>query len=123
MDAIDQLDAPMIIYTADHGDMQNAHGLMAKGPAMYEEITHVPFLIKGGPFRNRRIQTPVSHIDILPDNHGVFRHEEAPDAGGTELVTSPLGSCAAMRWGSNPHARIQNGCFLSNEVRKTVFSF
>lgn len=66
MDAIDQLDAPMIIYTADHGDMQNAHGLMGKGAAMYEEITHVPFLIKGGPFRNRRIQTPVSHIDILP---------------------------------------------------------
>lgn len=66
LDALDELDAPMILYTADHGDMQNAHGLMAKGPAMYEEITHVPFLIKGGPFVNRRIKTPVSHIDLLP---------------------------------------------------------
>ncbi len=66
LDAIDALKDPMIIYTADHGDMQNAHGLMAKGPAMYEEITHVPYIIKGGPFRNRNITTPVSHIDILP---------------------------------------------------------
>lgn len=66
LDEIDSLEDPMIIYTADHGDMQNAHGLMSKGAAMYEEITHIPFLIKGGPFKKRHIKTPVSHIDILP---------------------------------------------------------
>ena len=66
LDAVDTLADPLVIYTADHGDMQNAHGLMAKCAAMYEEITHVPFLVKGGPFQNRRIKTPVSHIDLLP---------------------------------------------------------
>lgn len=57
---------PMLIYTADHGDMMMSHGLMAKGAAMYDEITKVPYIIKGGPFVNRDITTPVSHVDLLP---------------------------------------------------------
>ena len=61
-----ELDNPMIIYTADHGDMMKAHGLMAKGPCMYQEIINVPYIIKGGPFMNRNIDTPVSHVDLLP---------------------------------------------------------
>lgn len=67
LDAIDEkLDNPLIIYTADHGDMMNAHGLMAKGPCMYQEIVNVPYIIKGGPFVNRTVDIPVSHVDLLP---------------------------------------------------------
>lgn len=67
MDVIDkELDNPLIIYTSDHGDMMMAHGLMAKGAAMYDEITNVPLLIRGGPFTDREITAPVSHIDLLP---------------------------------------------------------
>ena len=57
----------MIIYTSDHGDMLHSHGLFAKGPAPYEEITHIPLIIK-----NRLVQPgsrhgyPVSHIDLVP---------------------------------------------------------
>lgn len=64
--AENELTAPLIIYTADHGDMMMAHGLMTKGAAMYNEITNVPLLMKGGPFNNRTISTPVSHVDLLP---------------------------------------------------------
>ena len=62
----EKLDHPLIIYTSDHGDMMNAHGLMAKGPCMYQEIVNVPYIIKGGPFMNRSVDTPVSHVDLLP---------------------------------------------------------
>lgn len=70
---IDALDAQcpentVVIFTSDHGDMLGAHGMHSKGPAMYDEITRIPFII-----RNPRLhqpgkvdRTPVSHIDLLP---------------------------------------------------------
>ena len=57
---------PMIIYTSDHGEMLLSHKLMGKGPAMYNEITKIPFLIKGEGFDKGVSKTTVSHIDILP---------------------------------------------------------
>jgi uncharacterized sulfatase len=57
-----------IIFTSDHGEMMGAHQLTGKGPAMYEEITHIPFIIappdgvEGGVVNH----TLVSHIDVLP---------------------------------------------------------
>ena len=40
------MDNTWIIYTSDHGDFLHSHCLSGKGPAMYEEITHVPFIVK-----------------------------------------------------------------------------
>src|SRR5205823_5983709 len=47
LDAVDRF-APgaMVIYTSDHGDFLESHHLTSKGPAMYEEITRVPFLVR-----------------------------------------------------------------------------
>jgi arylsulfatase A-like enzyme len=40
------LDNTIIIYTADHGDMMGAHGLFTKGVTPYEEVYHVPLLVR-----------------------------------------------------------------------------
>lgn len=57
-----------VILTSDHGEMCGAHQLWGKGPAMYEEITRVPFIIQQptGHAASMENPTPVSHIDILP---------------------------------------------------------
>ncbi|MEI6502056.1 MAG: sulfatase-like hydrolase/transferase, partial [Armatimonadota bacterium] len=36
----------LVIYTSDHGDAMASHCLWAKGPAMYDEITRVPLLVR-----------------------------------------------------------------------------
>jgi uncharacterized sulfatase len=69
IDAVDRLhpDDTMIIYTSDHGDQFGAHGLMSKGPMMYDETCSIPFIVRlpGGP--TGRVSTAtVSHVDILP---------------------------------------------------------
>ena len=58
----------MVIYTSDHGDMLGAHRLLQKGPAMYEEITRVPFIVQLPGSRRCGVKDHalVSHIDILP---------------------------------------------------------
>lgn len=69
IDAVERLHGndTLIIYTSDHGDMLGAHGLRSKGPMMYEEITHVPFIVKvpGGP-KGAVSDAVVSHLDVLP---------------------------------------------------------
>jgi len=39
-------DDTVVILTSDHGDMCGSHGLRSKGPFVYEEIMHVPFVAK-----------------------------------------------------------------------------
>ena len=61
----------IIIYTSDHGDMLYSHSLTSKGPAMYEEITHIPLIIKGFG-ENRTDPYPVSHINLAPTVMDIF---------------------------------------------------
>jgi uncharacterized sulfatase len=67
LDKVEELGLePMIIYTADHGDMLLSHGIAGKGCAMYEEITNIPLIIsvKGQTLPGSDV--PVSHLDLLP---------------------------------------------------------
>jgi len=56
----------LIIYTSDHGVFLNSHRLADKGPAMYDEITRVPFIVRwpGHTPRNSVNEHLVSHIDV-----------------------------------------------------------
>jgi uncharacterized sulfatase len=69
LDTVDRY-APdaLVIYTSDHGDMLMSHSLSGKGPAMYEEIVHIPLLVRwpGHSPSGAVCPHPVSHIDIVP---------------------------------------------------------
>jgi len=58
----------LVIYTSDHGDFLKSHRLSGKGPAAYDEITKIPFIIKcrGITEPGQSYGYPVSHIDITP---------------------------------------------------------
>ena len=78
MDAVDKhhADDTIIIFTSDHGEMMGSHGLWSKGPLMYEEATHVPFIMRGaGIPAGSTSDALVSHIDIVPT---VFDYLEKP---------------------------------------------
>lgn len=61
----------VIIYTSDHGDMMYSHSLIAKGPAMYNEITNIPFIVKG--YGKGLVDSnPISHINIAPTVFEIF---------------------------------------------------
>jgi uncharacterized sulfatase len=68
-DAIDaHAPGALTVYTADHGDMMCSHSLYWKGPAMYDEITRVPFIVRwpGVVPAGSVCAHPVSHIDLAP---------------------------------------------------------
>jgi uncharacterized sulfatase len=77
-----------VIFTSDHGDMLGAHRLAGKGPAMYEEITHIPLIIEqpggvGGPVTHAAL---TSHIDLLPTLLELAGQPVPPILEGQSLV-------------------------------------
>lgn len=69
IEAIDRY-APeaLVIYTSDHGDLLHSHCLTNKGPAMYEEVTRMPFIVRwpGQAPAGATSRGLVSHIDVAP---------------------------------------------------------
>lgn len=87
-----------IIFTSDHGDMLGAHQLMGKGPAMYEEITHVPLIIEPpGGCVGRSVSTPVTHVDLLPTMLELAGLDVPPILEGESLVPQLQGEENADR--------------------------
>ena len=59
-------DNTIIVYTSDHGDMMGSHRLVAKG-VMFEEAIRVPMMVRlPGQRDPRRIEGPVSQVDVVP---------------------------------------------------------
>lgn len=69
VDSIDQhADDALVIYTADHGSPLQSHRLNTKGPAVYDPIARIPFIVRhrGKVEAGSTNNNPISHIDITP---------------------------------------------------------
>jgi arylsulfatase len=67
LEASGQADRTIVVLTTDHGDMDGAHQLHAKGAVAYREQNHVPLIVAhpalaGG----TRCAAMTSHVDIAP---------------------------------------------------------
>ena len=89
LDAIDKnTQDALVIYTSDHGDFLHSHGLSGKGPAMYEEITNVPFIVRwpGTAPAGAVSSSLVSHIDLVPTVMDVFGLDRPAILEGKSMV-------------------------------------
>lgn len=61
-------ESTFVVFTSDHGDYQGDHGLMAKSPALYDDLVRVPLILRWpGQIDSGRIDDRfASHIDLLP---------------------------------------------------------
>lgn len=78
LDSSGQTDDTLVIYTSDHGESAGAHGLWFKH-LMNEESVRVPLLLAGPEIAHDVIDTPVSHIDLVPTLLAAARIE-SPDS-------------------------------------------
>lgn len=57
----------IVIVTADHGEFLGDHGLLFKGPMLYDSLTRVGFVCAGpGIERGRVVRDVVSTVDVAP---------------------------------------------------------
>ena len=67
LDASGLADRTIITLTADHGDLDGAHQLHAKGAASYREQNHVPLIICHPAYAGgKRCPAVTSHLDLAP---------------------------------------------------------
>lgn len=63
----DLLETTLIVVTSDHGEEFYEHGSFLHGITQYQEVLHVPLLIRGpGVPAGSRFDEPVSLVDVMP---------------------------------------------------------
>ncbi len=65
---VGRYDNSLIIVVADHGETFSEHGLFSHGPWLYEELLHVPLIIRfpGGANSGAVVDTLASTVDFFP---------------------------------------------------------
>lgn len=108
-------DNTIVIFVSDHGDMMGERGLYYK-KTFFEWAIRVPLIIWAPKrFRAKRIETPVSLLDILPTFHDLG-HGKAEDI----LATDGL-SLVSLLDGGAITPRVIAGEFLAEGVFDPTF--
>ena len=80
-------DNDLVIFTADHGEEFFEHGGFEHGHTLYDEILHVPLIIKGNGFAPGEVdKRTVSTIDIFPTVLEFFDIPVRDDLNGFSLL-------------------------------------
>lgn len=87
--AAGQWQRTLFILVADHGEEFNDHGAYIHGQSLYQELIHVPLLIKlpDAAHAGQRVAHPVSLVDLMPTIMDVLgRPDLLHGARGTSLM-------------------------------------
>ncbi len=80
----------VVCFTVDNGEQLGQHAMYQK-MEMYEPAIRIPWVMKGVNIRAQTIDTPVSHLDVLPTLLVLLGLAIPPDADGyalTEVLTT-----------------------------------
>jgi len=111
-------DRSLIVVTSDHGDAFMEHGFISHSAAPYEELVHVPLLVKlpGGRHAGRRVEEQVRLIDLFPtilDVLGVPIPRRVSGCSLTPLLTGgerrSSGVGAPCSWAVTEIAEVEDG--------------
>ena len=81
------MEAVLLVVTSDHGEEFLDHGDVLHGHTVYQELLHVPLLMRGpGVPRGRRVSAPVSLVDVVPTVLGVLESPVPPGVEGVDLA-------------------------------------
>jgi uncharacterized sulfatase len=115
-------DDALVVITADHGEALFEHGQLGHEPALYDELVHIPLLMRppGGLSEKRVIDAQAQHIDIAPtildyadipapaSYQGISLREliDKNDSGvtGNRVAVSEVASTAAVPGSIEPDA-------------------
>jgi uncharacterized sulfatase len=97
----------LLLYTSDHGVFLESHRLTDKGPAMYDEITRVPFLVRwpGHAPEGARSKSLVSHIQLSATLMEYFGYDAPKTLEGGSILplfenpAQSLNDVVYLEWG------------------------
>lgn len=84
-------DDTVFVLTSDHGEGFNEHGYYFHGQTLYNEVLHVPLLIHVPGWNERKVDGPVSLLDVAPTLLDLFEISIPADFEGKSLVSAMMG--------------------------------
>ncbi|QDG50634.1 hypothetical protein FIV42_07780 [Persicimonas caeni] len=84
-------DDSVLVITSDHGEGFNEHGYFFHGQTLYNEIINVPLIIRVPGWHNRKVEGPVSLVDVAPTLLELFGVTIPQEFQGVSLVETMLG--------------------------------
>lgn len=87
----------VVVVTADHGEEFFEHGGIGHGTSLYEELLHVPLIIKAPGTAPRRVRDLVQSIDIYPTVLDLAKGKPAEAISGRSLGPLMRGESGAPR--------------------------
>jgi arylsulfatase A-like enzyme len=90
-------DNTLVLFTADHGEMMGAHGMMSKG-RFYEESARVPLVVRWpGHVKTGRTKALAQMADVYPTIVEAIGGELSPGRFAKSLLPVATGKAAAVR--------------------------
>lgn len=89
--AEDLYDDVVFVLTSDHGEGFNEHGFYFHGQTLYNEVLHVPLLMRVPGWNPREVKGPVSLTDVAPTLLELFDIAIPPEFIGYSMVDVMLG--------------------------------
>ncbi|MBA2663915.1 MAG: sulfatase [Bradymonadaceae bacterium] len=87
-------DDAIFVITSDHGEAFNEHGHYFHGNTLYNEVIKVPLIVRVPGWFSRRVEGPVSIIDIAPTLLDLFKATIPAEFEGVSLTDVMLGRSA-----------------------------
>lgn len=97
LDRDDLRDETMVVIFSDHGEEFWDHGSVLHAHTLYQEILHVPFLVRLPGIAGRSVVERVSLIDTVPTIMEALEHPVAPALKGASLMPLIRGEEVAER--------------------------
>lgn len=115
----------LFIVLSDHGEELGEHGDWFHDQSVYDELMHVPLLIKlpGGALAGTRVGDRVSLVDVLPTILDAVGQEPCAGCRGTSLLEVLDGTAASRSWvESGPGVRLNRSGYYrpARELRGDV---
>jgi len=87
LEKVDLAETTTVIVTSDHGEAFGEHESLLHGQTIYEEVVHVPLILRGPAVpEGVRIETPVGLIDLSPTVLGLLGLSKPPRLDGRDLA-------------------------------------
>ncbi len=119
-------DDTLIVFTADHGDLCGAHRMFDKHYVLYEDVTHVPLLIKtcGRRYQGRSREYTVHNLDLAPtlmELCGIATSAERLD--GYSLVPVLQGGKSKRREAVSTENGAQFGLYIQRCIKTDAWKY
>ena len=111
LDQTGQLDRTIILFTSDHGEYNGDHGLIRKGPILYDNLLRVPMLVRlpNAAHGDTRCTQPTQHEDLAPTILDLLGLKIPQNMQGVSMRPALSGGTGGRRYAYHEYKHVDAG--------------